>query len=832
MIVVVALMTSLPSGTQMTFAFGAPVVLAWLTHRWRRPEQATVDTTQRHSGMAARDGFTSVPPARRTSDDKAATQMLARYEAHVRRAAEDAVENNTVKAPPPVASRPSLVSERSRTVPEPVSPKSGVSRQVPDAGPQVPKPVRRNRQGWVPKGESVQVSGRDIGGMVYVGTPLLLNSNGFREKCRAFIDPALSVARAGSDVAGGAMSYWPGYSDIPAECRATYLDWLAQGRSDVSYNAGYMFLYFYGLERRFLVDTPEPEEKHDILDEVQRLARLYPHNQSVQRYLREFIQFAQLATFDVEELEPVFDPAGWELPLTLRLAIGARVDRGARLTSAWVLCWFMNHPERSMRTAATRCAPEFAALFHLRFDARFADGLKVTKPRKKLVATYRAASGEFEVQLDTLVDGRPVSDIAGLRKPIEIAQEIADEVTDDLDKFSRYLGRNPEGRGSVEAQALLPPELWSSFPSEALEELKTWATGIVRAGGIVPVGDVIERLEGAQSAKVSKRQLTGAADALARLGFGLAPDPRFALRAPVLGEPVVLFDLGGPVAKLEDVSKAYRAALVELALGTFVIHADGQVAQAERHSLTDRILQTEGLSEHERERLSANLEWMLAVPPDLTLLRRKLKDTDPQQQTALRAALVSAAHADGVVTSEEVAGIEKIYKALGLDPGLVYSDLHAGDVQNGPVQVKAARTGATGEVIPQEKTVAQTLDADRIAAIVSDTARVSTVLGEIFVDDTDDDSRPDTPTSALEGLDQVHTELARSVIAQTHWSEVEFGGLCKALDLMPAGALEALNEWAFKTHDAPLLDEYDGYDVDADIAATLMRDFEMEGRNG
>ena len=67
---------------------------------------------------------------------------------------------------------------------------------------------------------------------------------------------------------------------------------------------------------------------------------------------------------------------------------------------------------------------------------------------------------------------------------------------------------------------------------------------------------------------------------------------------------------------------------------------------------------------------------------------------------ALRATLVAAAHADGIIRSEEVAGMETLYKALGLDPALVYSDIHAGDVPGGPVPVKPATAGTPGEAIP------------------------------------------------------------------------------------------------------------------------------------
>ena len=51
------------------------------------------------------------------------------------------------------------------------------------------------RSAWVPSSETAGVAGRDVGGMVYVGTPPLLNTYGYRDKCRAYIDPSLSVAR-------------------------------------------------------------------------------------------------------------------------------------------------------------------------------------------------------------------------------------------------------------------------------------------------------------------------------------------------------------------------------------------------------------------------------------------------------------------------------------------------------------------------------------------------------------------------------------------------------------------------------------------------------------
>ncbi len=708
---------------------------------------------------------------------------------------------------------------------------TNVASRQQDGGSSTSAYARSRKDGWLPARESTSVAGRDIGGMVYVGVPPRLNIGEYRDKCRAYIDPSLPVAHTGTDKAGEDMPYWPGYSNISPQCRATYLDWLASGRSNTSYSLGYMFLYFYGLERRFFVDQSDADT-HKIIDEVRRLRSLYPDNRSVRRYLGEFLDVAVLTTTDFEDIEPTLERHGWELPFSTKYAIGARIDRGKKLSSDWVLSWFMCHRDSKLRMPAKRCREEFSTLFRMRFDERFPDGLSVSPdPRKGLECTYRAASSEFVCTLDVAVNGKPVSDISGLRWPIEIAQEIANEAMADLDKFSLFLGRNPDGRGTVEAHALLPIELWPAFPSEGLEHLRSWADTILTDGGLVPLPDVIERLEGNRSSRITRRQLTSAADALARLGFGLAPDPRFALRSPKPDEPVVIFDVGEPVEKLEQVSAGYRNALMELALGSFVAHADEHIADTERRALEVQVTSADGINDQEKRRLRANLDWFLAVPPDMILLRRKLKEVDEDGQTALRAALITAAYADGKIQSEEVASLEKVYKALGLDPSLAYSDLHAGDVADAaPRTVRAAQPGPAGEPIPElDETFGIALDPSRIATILSDTERVSSVLGQIF--DTGEDEE-DTGVPKIQpgftGLDQRHIALVLDSVKQKHWTEDAFEKLCERHALMPAGALEAVNEWAFGAYGEALLD--DGYDVSPDVAGAVMEKLKGVGQ--
>lgn len=813
-VVAATVLSSLPDSLEALFAFLAPVVLVWWYEKRRSAKiktQINIEHLSSSSFVSQDNEFTSrksyQPKQNNAELILAGRQARADLEAAAaRRSAEKLAQQRR--------SGGSL--------------KEHPQSEAPDRN----SPMRL--QGWVRKGEAVTIAGRTIDGMVYVGTPPRVGQSYGSESCRAYIDPSLSVARVGSDKNGDNMSYWPGYSSIPSVCRATYLDWLADGRQDRTINPGYMFLFFYGLERRFLVEQPTEEEKLEIVAEVERLKSLFSDNYSVQRYLGEFLDIARIMamggiSLDDQTLKQVIlDSRSWDLPFSLKFALGGMIAEGKAFDAEWLHLWLQCHPERRLRTPAERCGDEFKALFKLKFDALYPNGLKVRTPRKLLKMDYRAASSEFNCCVNlTAGDGSDLAipDVSDLRSPVQKAQQIADAAMDELDKFSRYLGRNPEGRGTIEAQALLPAELWKLFPSRELEELKIWAQAQVEAGGLVPAVHVISRLEGAKPDKLGKRNLTGAADALARIGFGMAPDPRFSLRGPKIDEPVVIFDLGDTVEQLEDVSPAYQSELFELALATFVAHADGNIVESERRALYNKVDTANGLTALERKRLRANLEWYLNVPPDMSWLRGKLKDADVEHHLALRAAVVAIAHADGVIQSDEVASIEKIYKTLGLDIGLVYADLHAGDVTDGPVRVKAAEAEPPGEKIPDEpRAKVASLDAARIAAIRNDTERVSSVLREIF--STDDDPSDEFTAahalrSALAGLDPKHALLVEQIIQRKHWTQDEFDEIVGKQGLMPSGALEVINEWAFGRFDEALLDEYDGYDISPDVSDAL-----------
>lgn len=129
---------------------------------------------------------------------------------------------------------------------------------------------------WVHPGEEVTIAGYSISsGLIYVGTGLKAVGGYTNSIEPALIDPALLVANFDPDYSGSTMNYWPSYSTISPRARAAYLEWLARGRKDPSINISYVFLFFYGLERRVLIDAQKSEDARAdvelIITEVERV---------------------------------------------------------------------------------------------------------------------------------------------------------------------------------------------------------------------------------------------------------------------------------------------------------------------------------------------------------------------------------------------------------------------------------------------------------------------------------------------------------------------------------------------------------------------------------
>lgn len=685
-----------------------------------------------------------------------------------------------------------------------------------------PAPMGVTETRWLHAGESIEVAGTVLpGGLIYVG-PRLKAPNGMAEP--ALINPNLTVSGRG-DCRDQHTNYWPSYTDLSPEGRRAYLQWLSTGRSHPQCDVGLVFLFFYGLERRVIVDSQKDsdakEEWPTILAELRRLLGIYgPRSDSFKRYVGDLVSWIELDGASERLYEqPVPDfPRTYELPPYLRLALGqASVDRKP-LPASLALSWARLSPGIYLRTPATRCPDEFGRLFAQRYQDIFGAGLVLPKNRTKLKFSYRPASAGLSGVNVSLEFGE-IPDVTALTAPIKKLAEIVEQCTNELAPYSRLIGKDPEASGTVEGLLLLPTDAWPDAVRAMLDAL----TVRMSEGSVaLPLCELLDSLGGTKL-PMSRERLRNLARTLESAGIGLEPDVLAGAKLPSEQDTVVLFEQSVLEAVGEPRAEFQTAALT-LQLASAMAQADGDFHSRELAHLQAEIEGWGHLSLAERRRLHAHLQWLTTSPMSLAALKKKLEPLPTHAREILATFMATLAQSDGFVSPEEVRFLEKIYKTLGVEPKRVFSDIHAAEAGRAPISI--ARVEKQGF----------RLDAQRIAALQEDTARVSALLSSIFTEETTSSSAPTVPAlepetevdpeseavvSAPLGLDESHAALLRLLMSRPTWTRAELEDAAADLDLMLDGALEQINEAAFDAFDEPLLEGDDPISVNADLIETI-----------
>lgn len=672
---------------------------------------------------------------------------------------------------------------------------------------------------WVPVGEGIKVAGFDLaGGLLYVGSGL---RSRYGDAEPALINPKLKVAGTPVDVSLRLTDYWANYARITPDARRAYLQWLADGRLDPRANIGYVFLFYYGLERRVLVDAPSDSAARAdvpaIKDEIQRLLGIYGDNNSFRRYATHLLAYLDewlISDKAYLRAPPTVDQRNYELPLPLKLGLGQLAADQVPVPADWALAWARVDPNISRRTPVSRCEAEFALLFQRKYQEEHGDGLVLKRNKTKLQFAYQPASSGFGGQrFEQNIGDLP--DVSAVRAPIQKLQALVDACSEALDSYSRFIGRNPDKAHALEGLLQLPVDLWPAPVKAELEDLKVRVDdGMV----VMTFGELSGRLKSA--GPLSRDKVLGLARALQELHLGMEPDVLAETKIPKADDRIALFATP-PEDGDARVVPAYQAAAITLDLSCIVVHADGEVSAHELFALTRHIDSWSHLSAAHRKRLKARLRLGLDQPATLAALKKKLETLAVDVRRSIVRFLAHLTQADGVVTPSEVKFLERTYKALGLDTKLVYTDLHASEA---PVPV-----AATDSATPKAPGLA--LDAARIAQLQKETAEVSALLANVFAEEAapatvepeGTPSEEETAVSAggILGLDADHSAFVRLLVTRGSWLRDELVDAASDMELMLDGALEHINEAALEAFDSPLTEGEDPIEINHEVLEAL-----------
>ncbi|MEE1880736.1 TerB N-terminal domain-containing protein [Pseudomonas soli] len=692
----------------------------------------------------------------------------------------------------------------------------------------IPKPSAKSTGvRWLAEGEAINVAGLAIpGGMLYITE----RATQFGQSEPSLIDSTLRVARSPMSLTERQMPYWPSYRSITPEARRAYLQWLAGGRRQPA-DAGYVFLFFYGLERRALIDAPsDPQANAEIpaiKTEVERLLDLYGDNNSFRGYASRFLAHIDAGSVQLQSYmsEPAANGAdGYELPMSLRVALGQMAVDKYPLNPSWALAWALAEPNISRRTPVTRCPEQFAVLFKNKFAKRYPNGIALPQNKTKLKIAYRPASAGLSIPAVAVGDLPDVAATSGTRNKLQV---IVEECATVLDPYSRYLGRNPGAGDSLEAILQLPTELWPTEAKAELEQLEQ------RVGGetiCMSFGELAGRFKSAGA--LSRDKVVALARALESKRIGLEPDVLSGSRTPKAEDTIALFAADSDEGTLRS-TDAYSAAAVTLDLASAVAAADGDTSLDEVNLLSGHIDSWDHLCVAHRKRLKAHLQIQLKQPPTLASLKKKLEPLTTEAKRKIASFLAHLAQADGEVTPQEVKLLERVYKSLALDPQFVYSDLHSAAVR--PSHVVETTASSTVIQASESADAGFALDMTKVARLQQETAEVSALLAGVFCEEAATETASASEPEALQeqegstaeqlatvhGLDVEHSAFLRLLVSRTEWSRAELEDAASDMELMLDGALERINDTAFELFDMPVTEGDDPIEINPDILDEL-----------
>lgn len=407
-----------------------------------------------------------------------------------------------------------------------------------------------------------------------------------------------------------------------------------------------------------------------------------------------------------------------------------------------------------------------------------------------------------------------------LKAPVTKLMIIAENCTDELEPYSRYLGRKGNSSNSIEAHALLPKDLAETVPNKTFDKLKTWLIQqSKKADGVIEVGEFLNIIGEVELQKINKKEAIQIASLAELAGFGVAPDIRFHGEKPELPGELIIFNKGhgrgfSPSSDFDQIKTVVR-------LGSMVAVADKHVAIEESETLNNLIFDNRDISNIEKESLGAYLKWRLKAPPNMVGIKNLLEKLASPEKSAISEILVGVALADGKVQPQEVVQLEKLYSQLGLDKALVTSDLYRLKSSSATALIKnKSSIDATDPEVSGDRGFK--LDREFLKRRQTETKEVQSVLEAIF---TEDDLAEDTPKRVsaevditANGLDDAHRSLYEKLISQEQWLSDDIQQCCKDLNLMMEGALEVINDWAFELVGAPIIENGDPIFVDLEIA--------------
>jgi len=609
------------------------------------------------------------------------------------------------------------------------------------------------------------------------------------------------------------LGYWPRFSSLSNLQKGKFIKWLANGKKD-PIDIGYVFIYYYGLEHRALV---EQKDHKVILFELIRLYNIYSDNFSFSNYSTNYISYLilKINNFTPEENDFLIQyittlPRDYRnIPVSDLLykltketynfsksALPSIIDKllysdyqfnlGKRQRELFTYyiekeIEVLNLPELYTETDASfvynHASPHSFTVPPVQY--------KSLAPVLEIKATYQSCKGKWKRGFQNVTIRKIGS---------------SNDVLTDVEKCA-YLSSNLKFNGNN--------------PKKEFFDAK------IQNNNVIEIGTLLEFLDFPENEKLTIRQSEFLVDCCESLGYKIEPSAYLVNRAYKSTDKVILF-----TSTHKDNLKNNNFILPSLwfDLGYKVALEDDSLDEGEVKLIQKTIQTNFKLSIMEKERLEKRGElYSITKQVNISGAADKIKSAAPELINVISTYLISVAAIGNTITIEEQKLLEKEFKQLSLPGEYLTKCLNELQQDKDVVTIQlGSGKPKLGSIIPRPTEVSDQphefkIDPAKLAFVLDDTAKVQKSLNEIFAEESNDvlmvetDELQETVTDDKDTQDaNIPAILSLQLIQKDTWSSEELKTLFKPYHLMLNNAVEIVNEWTDNMYGDYLLEEESG----------------------
>ena len=672
---------------------------------------------------------------------------------------------------------------------------------------------------WVGRGQSISVQGFTI------HNPLTYwSTNTYPEA--SCIAAALKVEKP-ENTSSTSLPYWPQYSGLTPIQRGKYLSWLSRGRNDDLDEIGYAFIFFYGLERRAILEKQDCDE---ILQEVQRLLIRYTLSSSFNSYLNQFMAYVVgsrlgvMNNSDIRKLFPSFDNLD---DYTTKVILSWHGSQN--LAIHWELCYSLSKTSAGFtRTNMVKKSPALLKqLFRKKFLLHFPEGIPVASAYDQFQLNYRHASPTLMRNvgyskganlIEMLILPIPSLD----SQPFESLKKIWDDCIEELKPAVSRLNKS-EGKITRDVYSALPDALKDeiSHPERELWRNFISARQPVDGSIILQVSDIANQIGIEKREVLTATQSREITSTVKDFGWVLVPDQMTSGTSYRWNDAVAIVPLGD---KEKAVSENFQSAALIFEIAYGIAASDEGVSEVEENFLKTFISDQFSLNVFEIECLKGVQKVLEIQPPSLSKIGKRLsKHLVPEQKIVLANFLVEIVLLDNKFVKEEQKAIKTVFKALEIDPAVsdeLIKKFLVGQVPDEPITVLKSGKTRMGEAIPPPVIKPEfSINREKLKQTMEDTRAVQDILASVFEQESEEMENgiepevkiPETPvktytrpgefdlpfpSETIPSLDTKYLSMLHDIMKSDEMSQDDFTGLARKHNLMPRAAFDDINTWA------------------------------------